>query len=820
MTIRDHLHMGAFLHDLRTSLRALARSPGYAVACVAVLALGIGANTSIYSVVYAVILKPLPYPNVTRLVFVWEKFPFLPEPIGPRMQVQRVAYLEWQRQSTTFENMAAFQVAPLNEEGVERPRTISTGFASANLLPLLGVHASRGRLFRPEEEQKASDGVVVLSDAYFDQRFHRDPSALGQSITLGRAHYTVIGILPSRFHLPSIYEGNDQKKPDVWLPLTRLWNRPADDTTFQLYVVGLLKPGVSLDQARAVMSGLQARLNKSDAERYPATDANVFPFTVEDTSPERNLALYVLLGAVGFLLLIGCANLANLTMARARRRAREIAIRRAVGASRGRIVTQLLTESLLVSLAGAAVGVLLAQATIKGLAHYLPVPRPEDIGLNWSVFAFAGGVSILTTLLFGLAPAVTASAISVNEALKTRGGGGASAPLARSRQALTAAEVALALILLCGAGLLIRSFAKLVQIGVGFKTEQLAVANVNLPELRYPDAPSRARFYNALVQRARAIPGVAAAGAATTLPLRGFTAQTFRIAGRPTPVPNETPNADVANVSLDYFRVLGLPILAGHNFTADDVARNAAAKGDGVVIVNQIFATKFFSGQNPLGQRLLLENDRPFEIVGLVADFLVMGATSEARPQFFAAGIDSPGGLLLLRTKVPPESLSDAIRLALWSLDQELPAAEVTSMDHIVSEAVADERSMVVLLSVFAGLALLLAMIGVSSVLANLVASRTREIGIRVALGATPTGIGRMVAVHSVKPLAVGLVLGLAGSLALTRVLRSLLVGITPNDPVTLVSAIAAVVLVAPLAMWVPVRRATRVECTVALREE
>jgi putative ABC transport system permease protein len=812
--------MNAWRSELRVALRALLKSPGYTAACVAVLALGIGANTAIFSIVYAVILKPLPYPDTSRLVFIWEKFPALPEPIGPRMQAQRVAYLEWRRQTAVFSDMAAFQEAPQNEVGGERPRTISTGFASATLLPLLGATPQLGRLFRPDEEQAGSDRVAILADVYFDRRFHRDPSAIGKSIAIGRADYTIIGVLPRRFHLPAIYEGEDQKKPEVWLPLSRLWNRPGDDLGFQLYVIGLLKREVPLNQARAAMTTLQASLNKSDPERYISSDASVFPVTVEDQSPDLNLALYVLLGAVGLLLLIGCGNLANLTLARATRRAREIAVRRALGASRSRIIGHLLTESLLVSLAGAAASVLLAYALIRTLPWFhMPVRRPDEIELNGAVFVFGAAVSILTTLLFGLAPAVTASGASVSDALKTRGSG-ATAALARTRRMLTAAEVALALILLSGAGLLIRSFATLVRTGAGFSTEQLAVIDVDPPEVRYPDAASRTRFYDILLQRARAIPGVGTVCIASTLPLHRINFQTFAIAGRPKPDLKNSPSADTAHVTLDYFRLIGLPVLTGRDFAAADVARNAAGKGDGVVIVNQSFVTKFFGGQNPLGQRLLLDNDRPFAIVGVVADFRVMGALSDAHPQYFVAGIDGLEGSLLLRTSVAPESLFDQIRAAVWSVDRELPAAEVSTMKRFIDEMIADSRSIVLLISVFAGLALLLAMLGVYSVLANLVATRTREIGIRMALGATPSQIGRLVAGQSTKPLAIGLALGVAGGLALGRVIESLLVGVTAHDPLTFVLAVVAVALVTPLALWLPVRRATRVECTVALRDE
>ncbi len=807
--------------DLRMAWRTLRRSPGYTAACLLFLTLGIGANTAIFSVIYAVILKPLPYPNASRLVFLWEKIPSLPDPIGPRIPAQRIVYDEWRRLKDIFSDMAAWQEGPLNESGVERPRTLSAGYASANLFPLLGTGAAMGRLFQPDEDSKGRDHVAVLADAYFDRRFHRNPEAIGKPITLGGASYIVIGTLPARFRMPATYEGGNVTKPDVWIPLSRSWNRPEDDTTSKLFVIGLLNSGISLGQARSAVSGLQARLNKSNPERYEVSQASVFPLTVENQSEDLNNALYLLLGAVALLLMIGCANLANLTMARAARRAREISVRRALGASRVRIVRQLLTESFLLSAIGAGLSLAILRTTM-GELHRLElfVPRPEDIQLNWAVFAFAAGASVVTTALFGLMPAITASNASISEALKSRGGGGASAGLARSRQILTIAEVSLAVMLLCGSGLLIHSFINMTRTGVGFRTERLAVAGIDLPAVRYPDAERRARFYDSLLVRARAIPGVITAAAATTLPLRSWNVQTFRVAGRPKAPLNELPVADVAMVSTNYFPLMGLPIRAGRNFVPGDALRNRRGAGDGVVIVNRAFAAKYFRGEDPLGRRLLLENDRPYEIVGIAENFLVQEAESDPHPQFFEAGIDAAKAFLLLRTATPPTAVFDAIRATLLSLDPELPVNDLSSMEQTMRQEQADARFLMLTMGIFAGLALLLAMVGVYVVLTHLVVSRTREIGIRMALGATRGSVGAGIARQTLTPLAIGLVSGLTGSLMLSRVMESFLIGIAPTDPVTYLLATAAVLVCAPPAVWAPVRRATLIECTVALREE
>lgn len=807
--------------DLAMAFRTLRKSPGYSLACISILALGIGANTAMFSVIDAVVLRPLPFPEANRMVYLWQKFPSLPWPLGPRMSSPRIVYQEWQKQHELFDDIAAYNVQPLNEVGVAKPRTLEAAYVSSNLLPLLGAHAARGRMFRADEEQKDADHVVVLSDRYFEQRFHGDASILGKPVTLGREAYTVIGVLPPRFRLPTVWEGVDQKKPDVWIPLSRTWNKPEDEVAFSLYVVARRKAGVPLEQVRVVLNALQARLNQSDKERFFTTQVSVFPFAEEDQSPYVNLALYVLLGAVGLLLLIGCANLANLTMVRAAKRAREISIRRALGATRARVVGQLLTESFLLSLAGATAGVLLSQAIIHGLLRsQAPISRPEEIELNWFVFAFAGAACLLTTFLFGLAPAVNVSKVGLNEALKSRGGGGASASMARGRGLLTTVEVGLAVVLLCASGLLIRTFVKLLDTGLGFSTDKLVIADVGLPDVRYPDAASRRRFYSALIARARTIPGVTAVTVASTLPLRGIRFTSFGFPGAAKPKnANELPSADVAEVGSGYMRLMGLPILQGRDFTSADYAQSRK-KADGTLLVNRAFAEKFFKGRNPVGERLLLEDDRPFEIVGVAENFLVWGAIQAPRPQFFRPQADGASGLLLLRTAVPPETILDDARSALLALDPELPVTSVVTMEGAIREAASDIRLTISLMAAFAALALLLAMIGVYSVLSNLVASQTRELGIRMALGATTSSVAWMVIGQSMKPVVIGLVVGLTGGYGLSRVLQSLTEGVVPPDPLTFALVSVAVLLVAPLAVWGPVRKATSVECTVALREE
>ena len=811
--------------DLVNAFRTLRRSPAYALTCVAVLALGIGANAAIFSVIYSVILKPLPYPDPSRLVMVWERYPNMPDPPGSRIQVTHYSYLAWQHQATVFSDMAAFRDTSLNETGIDHPGHVDAGFASANLFPLLGVRSRVGRLFSSTEEAKGHDRVVVLTDAFFDSHFHRDPHALGRSITLDGAAYSIIGVLAPRFHLPAMWEGMDQKKPEVWVPLSRLWNTADDETQHQLYVAARLGSGSTLAQARTEMSAIEHRLAELNPNFNKGWTVSIYPFEVEDTSPTLHRALYVLLAAVGMLLLIACANLANLTLARAALRAREISIRLALGATRGRIVRQLIAESLLVSLAGAAAGLLLARWCVQGMLALNPpdIQRPELIDINWSVFAFAAALSLLTTLLFGLAPSIAASGADLNATLKSAGGWTGSAARLRSRQFLIATEVALALMLVAGAGLMLRSFYELVSEGVGFDTGHLVTLNIGLPAQRYASDESKSRFFHSLLDRVRALPGITMATVVDNLPLHQISLTSFRIAGRPEPPIESLPLADVAHVDPQFFSVLGLRLLSGRFFTDTDLAQ-AERSQDSVAIVNQDFVRKFFPNENPVGKRLLNGPSRTqqsaSEIVGVVSDFTPIGPENGKRPEIFSPNLKLDDGTLIVRTRGAPESNGKALQAAVWSLDRDLPADKVLTMDYYRSDILAQRKFNTLLIGIFAALALLLAMMGIYGVLSNLVASRLREIGIRMAIGASPGEIGRLILRQGMLPVAIGLAIGLAGTFALGQFLEALLFRVRPHDPLTLAAAAIAILVISPVALYVPLRRATAVDCTVALREE
>jgi putative ABC transport system permease protein len=705
----------------------------------------------------------------------------------------------------------------LSESGVDHPEHVSSGFASDNLFTMLGVRARTGRLFTANDDQ-----VAVLTDAYFEKRFHRDPKALGKSVTLGGVAYTVVGVLPPKFHLPATWEGMDQLKPAVWVPLSRLWRTAEDETRRQLLVTARLKPNVSLQQARTEMAGIAERLGRADPKLNEGWTVSVFPFEVEDTAPKLHRALLVLLAAVAFLLLIACANLANLTLARATQRSREIAVRLALGATRARIIAQLVAEAAIVSIAGAAAGLLLAHWCIQLMLKLEPpdIQRPELIEINLPVFVFAAGASILTTLLFGLAPAIAASRSDLNSALKAGGAGGASAARVRSRQFLIAVEVAMALVLVVGSGLMIRSFHELVSTGIGFETAHLTAADIDLPQKRYADGASQSRFFRNVMDRAKSIPGVTGVSVIDHLPLHSISLSNFYIAGRPEPPIDSLPIADFAFVSPQYFSTIRLRLVAGRFFTDGDLAFNEKDK-DGVAIVNQGFAQHFFNGEDPIGKRLLSQNKKHVsEIIGVVSDYRPLGVENGTRPQIFWPYLKVQQASLVVRTAAAPQSLTKAIQNAVWSVDKEIAASKVETLDEYLDYWQSQRKFNTLLLAIFAGLALVLAMMGIYGVLANLVASRVREIGIRMAIGATPAEIGKLVLLQSMIPVMVGLAVGLAGSFALGRFLETLLFQVRAHDPLTLSLAVSTILLVSPVAIYVPLRRATRVDCTVALREE
>jgi putative ABC transport system permease protein len=571
----------------------------------------------------------------------------------------------------------------------------------------------------------------VLSEGWFEQNFHRDPSALGRVLSLGGVAYTIVGVLPPEFHLPSTYEGDDQVKADVWLPLSRLWNGLEDEHERALNVPARLKPGVTLDQARAEIAGIAKRLEKSEGEFDEGWQTAMFPFSVEDVQSRSASRLVCVNGEVGFLLLIACANLANLTLARTALRYREIGVRLALGATRGGIVAQLASEALVLSLAGAVLGLLVAHWAIRLMLTLKPddIQRPELIAMNVPVFGFAACAALLTTILIGLIPSLCSSRPDLSAMLKG-GGWGTTAGRARSRQFLIAIEVALALMLVTGAGLMIRSFREVVATGVGFDTTHLTSADRDLPAKSYPDGPGRSRFFRSVIYRVQSIPGVTATAVTDALPLHSLGFSNFYIAGQPDPPIDALPIADQSNVSAEYFTTIGLQLEAGRRFTAGDL--QTSESGRPLVVVKRTFVRKFFSNEDPLG-KILLDGDRKIssEIVGVVSDYKAMGAENGNRPTIFHLTLEVPRATLLVRAggSMP---LAAALRNAVSSPDRTLPAVEALPMEYYVNKTLSQRRFNTLLMEIFAGLALVLGIIGIYGVLSNLVASRIREIDIRM----------------------------------------------------------------------------------------
>jgi putative ABC transport system permease protein len=804
------------LRDFRYALRTLWQSRGFTLTSIGVLALGIGANTSIFSVFYAVILRPLPYPDPSRLVFVWQRFPSMPAPFAERMFVAPRNYLEWQRQNSVFQEMGAYRSTSFDETSGDAGGKVATYFVSTSVFHLLGMQPRLGRLFRVEEARPGGQHVAILMDGYFDRRFHRDPKALGKSVTLDGTAYTIIGVLPAGFYMPRTFY--DDSQPDAIVPLPDLALKPADQ--LQVTVMAQLRQGVSLTQARTEMAGIAERLNKADREYYELGGTSVFPFSVENTEPNLQHALYMLLAAAGFLLLIACANLANLTLARATMRQRDIIVRVALGAPRRRILGQLLSESLLVGIVGAGCGVMLAHGSIGIIRAIKPpdIQRPELIAINLPVLGFAAAAAVLTAVLFGLWPALLIPGGDLVSRLKT-GGWGFSAARLRGRQFLIVCEVALALMLLTGAGLMIRSLRQIAAVGIGFDTAHLSSLDINLPEKRYPGAATRAGLIRRLIARVQTLPGVAEAAVTSALPLHTVGIQNFHIPGRPEPTRDASPVTDVATVSPGFFHAIGLRLEAGRWLTDADINPDGTRKN--VAVVNQAFAHKYFPGENPLGKRLLTGDEKEnFAIVGVVADYRPMGAENGVRPEIFRPSMEFTGATLVVRSRGPTQSVARSLLESTKSIAADLPADKVKTLDEAAEYWTSQRRFNTMLLGIFAGLALVLALLGIYGVLSNLVASRAREIGIRMAIGATPGAIGRLVLRQSMVPVSIGLLIGLAGCAALSRFIESLLFQVRAQDPLTLGLAVAAILLTSPAALYLPLRRATSVDCTVALRDE
>jgi len=811
--------MESVIKDLRFAFRSLLKRPAFTAIAVITLGLGIGATTAIFSVVNSVMLRRLPYLTADRIVVIQEL-----NPEGKRIQVTGPNFIDWRAQNTVFEHLAAIKTRNANLTLADQAERIDMAQTSADFFDVFGVGPQQGRLFVAGDEQAGHAPVAVLSDVLWRRRFAANPSVVGAPITLDGDTYTVVGIAPPGFQYPD--------KTEVWLPPLKLapeFNPRVEPTERRgmgyLSAVALLKPGVTVAQAGGEMETITSRLR----QQYPETNNRRFNRVLSLHNylvGDSRTMLWLLFGAVGLVLLIACANVANLLLASATARSKEMAIRAALGASRWRVIRQLLTESAILALAGGLLGLGLSSYGVMAIMKLLPqtFPRLAEIGMDWRVFGFTLGASLLTGFLFGFAPALHISRTDVQDAMKETGRGTAgSARHTRLRHALIVTEVALSVVLLAGAGLLFRSFMRLQAVNAGFTPQQVLTAQLSPAGPKYANLSDYVAFYDQVLERTRSLPGVQSAGVINTLPLSGGPTIAFRIEGRPILTVDNWVPTNFRTVTPDYFRAMNIPVLQGRTFTAEDRA-DAPRR----LMINQALAQRDFPNEDPVGKRITLgntdENNQPiwFEIVGVTANVRSIELREEAPPELYFALPQLPfqNMAIVVRSTVEPETLAPALRQAVAEVDRTAPVAQVQTMEHIVSESVTQPRFNLFLVGLFGGIALLLSAAGIYGVTAYTVTQRTHELGIRLALGAQVSDVLKLVLGQGMAVIGIGMVIGLVAAFGLMRLLRSLLFGVGENDPLTFAAISLVLLLVALVACYVPARRATKVDPMIALRYE
>ena len=806
------------LQDIRFGARSLTKNPGFTIVAVLTLALGIGANAAIFSVVDAVLLRPLAYKDADRLVTI------LHEGHDP---VAVANYIDWRDQSRSFAAMGAADYWSANLSGVDSPEHVLGLKVTQSLLPMLGVQPLVGRLFAVGEDQKGAEHEVLLSYGLWQRRFGGDLNVLGKSITLDGESYTVVGVMPRAFKFAPFWA----TRAEMWVPNAfgdRIHNRGGNS----LRIFARLKPEVVLSQARAEMATITARLE----QKFPGTNRDVMVTPLkENVIGQVKAPLLMLLGAIGFVLLIACANVAHMLLARSAGRQKEIAVRTALGAPRTRVIRQLLTENLLLTSLGAIAGLLLAVWGTRALVTLSPanIPRVDTVTIDARVALFLLGVTALTGVMFGLAPAMRASSINLTDTLKDGGRGGSDGlQRNRLRSFLVASEFALALILLIGAGLMIRSFFVLQSIDPGFNPNRVLSMVVSVAGTQEAEPHRRAIFYKQLIERVRALPGVEAAGGINHLPLAGdMWGWPFTIEGRPKPLPGESPTGVYRIVMPGYFETMRLPVLHGREIAATD-----DAGAPGVVLINEKAARTYWPSQNPLGKHITFADDKTatptwLTVIGIVRDAKQENWAAVPYPEVYLAALQNGGFLgeleshasyitLVVRTEGNPAPFSGTVKNTVWSFDHNLAISEVLTMDDVVAEANAQPRFEMALLAVFAGVALILAAVGIYGVMSYSVARRTHEIGIRISLGASRNDVLRLVVRQGMVLALAGSAAGIAGALLLSRLMTKILYGVPPTDPATFVCVAVLLGMVALLATYIPARRATKVDPMVALRYE
>jgi len=814
--------MKALLQDLRYAGRLLLRSPGFTLLAAITLALGIGANAAIFSVANAVLLKPLPYPDSGRLAIVYSQFPTMG---FNHFWVDPMEFTEYHERNQSFAQLGAYRTFAANVAGRDEPVRVPAAFASAGLLSAMGVKPELGHTYTPAEDLPNVEKVVVISDALWRRAFGADPGILGRRIKVEGPDRTVIGVMPPGFTV-------GDKRVDVWIPLALDPLKPGNRGNHYLWLVGRLKPNVSLAQARSEMHGLLARWHQEGQKMHtPSLDNH--PFVIQrlqdDLVGSVRPKIAMLMGAVGLVLLISCVNVANLLLARAEARQKEIAIRTALGADRSRLVRQFLTESVLLSLIGGALGLALAFVGVKAIvaANAESLPRVDEIGLDGRTLLFTLGISVVTGLLFGLAPALHSRAGTFFASLK-EGGQRATAGAGRQRlrRGLVVIEVALAAMLVIGGGLMIRSFWKLLQVNPGFDPKNVLSFELSLPRATYPEAHNVRDFYQTLLTKLHGLPGVESVAAMDGMPpVRDLDANDTEFEGLPKTKDAPPQNVDFwQTVTPEYFRTMRIPVLEGRVFEPRD------GRGTpGVVVVNKTLANLFYPGQSPIGRRLREDDKHPWlPIVGVVGDVKQRGLDQKTGTElyFLHSQIeDTIGGrggnmYVVVRTPGDPMRLASDVRRQVRELDAALPVASLQPLSNVVYGSMAQPRFITFMVLVFALVALALAAIGIYGVLAYMVEQRTQEIGVRMALGAQVREVLAMILAQGAWLVGIGLVLGVAGALALRRVMASVLFGVTATDPAIFALVLVVLSLVGFLACYLPARRATLVDPLVALRQE
>ena len=799
--------------DVRFGLRALVHSPVFSVVTVLSLALGIGANTAIFSVVNGLLLRPLPYPESDRIVDVWHTPPQQSFPGLDRFSVSPANYIDWKAQSSAFEQMAVYTDMRFSLSTSNDPLSLIGAPVSSDFFSVLRTNAIQGRTFTPDDEQPGKDQVAVIGHGLWQRAFGANPNIIGQTLTMNSRSFTVVGIMPAGFEFP--------QEAQIWVPLAWDDKERQVRSIHDYLVIARLKQNVSQEQAQAEMNTISSRLEQQYPEENSGWGARVIPLR-EDLVGDIRTALLVLFCAVGFVLLIACANVANLMLARGANRQKEIAVRIALGAGRARLIRQLLTESVLLAVIGGVLGLLLAVWGSRMLVQLGSLPNTGDIGIDTWALGFTLAVSFAAGIIIGIVPSLQFTRTNVSETLKQGSGRtGGSSIKQHTRKALVISEVALSLVLLIGAGLMIRSFWKLQNVDPGFDSRNGLTASIVLNWIRYSEPHQRLAFLDRAIEQIRAVPGVVSVAASTKIPLTGGgSTQPFTVEGRPAGTIAEQPMAQTRYITPDYFKTIGIPLRQGRFFSDQDRDNSLP-----VIIISEAMARRFWPGENPIGKRLTPSfhaETGAREIVGVVGDVKATGLDVDSSAMMYMPYKQAPMPFMsfVVRTASNPEGLIQPVSTAIYSIDKEQALTDVQTMEQVVTKSLSERRFNMTLLLIFAGVALVLAAVGVYGVMNYTVTLRRRELGIRMALGAGRMDVLRLVLGQGLMLTLIGIAAGLISAYALTRLMASLLYGVTATDYLTFASVSAVLIAVGVVASYVPARRATKVNPTIALRTE